>query len=78
MDLQTNQILMMKKGISVALVVVGIIFLIMGVSAMESFQSDVSRFFTGTPTDRALWLLAGGAAATIIGAYGLLSGSKDE
>jgi hypothetical protein len=32
---------------SVALLVVGIVLLIWGVSATESFSSDVSQFFTG-------------------------------
>ncbi len=69
----------MKKGISVALVVVGVTLLFMGVSAMESFNSDVSRFFTGNPTDRSIWLLGSGLAATIVGASGVLMfWSKEE
>jgi len=66
----------MNKGMSVALLAVGIVLIIMGVSASESFSSDVSRFFTGSPTNRAVWLLIGGIAATIVGLFGLLRGSK--
>ena len=59
--------LLMKLAIGVSLLVVGIVLLIMGVSASESFASDVSRFFTGNPTDRAMWLILGGIAAAVAG-----------
>jgi hypothetical protein len=41
--------------------------MIIGINATNSFGSDVSRFFTGSPTDKAIWMLIGGIAATIIG-----------
>ena len=66
----------MNKGMSVALLAVGIVLIIMGVSASESFGSDVSRFFTGSPTDKTVWLLIGGIVAAIVGLFGLLRGSK--
>ena len=66
----------MNKGMSVAFLAVGILLIILGVSASESFNSDVSRFFTGSPTDKTVWLLIGGIAATIVGLFGLLRGSK--
>ena len=62
----------MNKNMSVALLVVGIILLVFGVNAYHSASSDVSRFFTGAPTDKALWLLIGGAAASIAGFLGLV------
>jgi hypothetical protein len=66
----------MNKGMSVALLVVGIVLLIWGVSATESFSSDVSRFFTGSPTNKAVWLLIGGIVGVIVGLFGLLRGPK--
>ena len=66
----------MNKGMSIALLAVGVVLIIMGVSASESFGSDVSRFFTGSPTDKTVWLLIGGIAAAIVGLFGLLRGSK--
>ena len=66
----------MNKGMSVALLAVGVVLIIMGVSASESFGSDVSRFFTGSPTDKTVWLLIGGIVAAIVGLFGLLRGSK--
>ena len=62
----------MNKGISVALLVAGVILLAFGLSAYHSVSSDVSRFFTGAPTDKALWLLIGGLAAGIVGFLGLV------
>ena len=62
----------MKKGIAAALLVVGVILLVLGVNAYHSASSDVSRFFTGTPTDKALWLLIGGVIAGIAGFFGLV------
>jgi hypothetical protein len=66
----------MNKGMSVALLVVGILLIFWGVSATSSFGSDVSRFFTGSPTNKTVWLLAGGIVAAIVGLFGLLRGPK--
>ena len=66
----------MNKSISLAVLVIGIILLIYGISASESIGSDFSRLFTGKPTDETIWLLLGGIVVTAIGAGGLLRGSK--
>lgn len=62
----------MNKGIALALLAGGIVLIIFGISATESFGSEVSRFFTGTPTDKSMWLLIGGIALTVVGAVGSL------
>ena len=62
----------MDKGISVVLFVVGVILLGFGLNAYHSASSDVSRFFTGAPTDKALWLLIGGVIAGVVGLLGLV------
>ena len=41
--------------------------MVVGVNATNSFSSDVSRFFTGSPTDKAVWMLIGGIVATVVG-----------
>jgi hypothetical protein len=66
----------MNKIISLALLIGGIVLIIYGISAADSVGSDVSRFFTGNPTDRTIWLLLGGIVAAAIGAAGLARGSK--
>lgn len=64
----------MNKAVALALLAGGILFIILGVNAAQSFSSDISRFFTGSPTDKAIWMLVGGAAASIVGVVGLWRG----
>jgi hypothetical protein len=66
----------MNRPLSLALLAGGIVALIYGVSAADSIGSSFSRFFTGSPTDRTIWLLIGGTVAVAIGATGLLRTSK--
>ncbi len=58
----------MNRGIGIALLAIGIALLVFGINASESFGSEAKRFFTGTPTDKSMWLLIGGIAATTVGA----------
>ena len=58
----------MNKAIGIALLVVGIVLIIYGYNASDSASSGISRFFTGAPTNKALWLLVGGIGSTIVGA----------
>jgi hypothetical protein len=64
----------MNKLISLAILVIGIVLVIYGVSASKSFSSDFSRFFTGSPTEKTIWMLIGGIVAASIGLVGLLRG----
>ena len=64
----------MNKALSLAILAGGIVLVIYGVAASKSFSSDISRFFTGTPTDKAIWMLLGGIVVAIIGLVGLLRG----
>ena len=57
----------MNKAIGIALLVGGIVLIVLGITAMDSFSSDVSRFFTGSPTDKSVWMLIGGAVAAVTG-----------
>ena len=61
----------MNKLISLALIVGGVILIVFGISAMDSFSSDISRFFTGSPTDKSVWLLIGGGVALLAGISGV-------
>jgi hypothetical protein len=66
----------MSKIVFLALIVGGLVLITMGVSAMDSFSSRVSRFFSGSPTNKAICLLVGGCVATAIGLCGVFIGSK--
>ncbi|MCR4300611.1 MAG: DUF3185 family protein [Sulfuricaulis sp.] len=67
----------MDKTISLAVLAGGILLVIFGVNASNSFSSDISRVFTDAPTDKAIWMLVGGAVVTIIGLAGLVRGSRN-
>ena len=58
----------MEKIIGIALVVFGVVLLGYGMSAADSFSSEVSRFFTGKPTDKSIWMILGGAVSIVVGA----------
>jgi hypothetical protein len=66
----------MNKIVSVALLIGGVVLIIFGVQATDSFSSDVSRFFTGSPTNKAVWMLIGGIVAAIVGLTMTLRSSK--
>ena len=66
----------MNKVISLALLVGGVILIIYGINATNSFGSDVSRFFTGSPTNKAIWMLIGCIVAAGIGLTGMLRGTR--
>ena len=57
----------MNSILSTALIIAGIALLVMGMVAMDSFSSDVSRFFTGTPTDKSVWMFIAGILALVAG-----------
>jgi hypothetical protein len=65
----------MNKALSIALLVGGIVLIVIGVNATKSFSSDVSRFFTGSPTDKAVWMLIGGSVAAVAGLVGVMRGT---
>ena len=57
----------MNKIASLALLIGGVVLIVLGIQATDSFSSDVSRFFTGSPTDKAVWMLIGGIVAAVAG-----------
>ncbi|MCC5841413.1 MAG: DUF3185 family protein [Opitutales bacterium] len=66
----------MNRIIFLGILIVGIILIVLGFSAMDSFSSDVSRFFTGSPTDKSVWLLIGGVLLTMVGVGGTTLGGR--
>ena len=66
----------MNKLFTIALLVGGVVLIMMGVNATNSFNSDVSRFFTGSPTNKAIWMVIGGTVAALIGLVGTLRTRK--
>lgn len=68
----------MNKALSLALLVVGLVLLVMGWNASDSISSEFSELFSGSPSDKAVWLLIGGIAGVIVGGVGLLGGRRSR
>ena len=66
----------MNKILSLVLLAGGIVLIIFGVNASNSIGSDFSRLFTGSPTDKSIWFLIGGIVAALVGAGGLMRGTR--
>jgi Protein of unknown function (DUF3185) len=57
----------MRPILAIGLIVIGIALLIFGIGANDSFQSSMTKLFSGVPSERAQWLLIGGAVAIVVG-----------
>lgn len=66
----------MNKAVSLALLAGGILFLVLGISASNELSSGVSRFFTGSSTDKATWMFVGGFVGIVFGLVGLVRVSR--
>lgn len=66
----------MGRIVGIAMLVVGVVLLGFGFDARDSFSSDVSNTFTGSPTDKAIWLLGLGAFFAITGLGSILFGGR--
>ncbi len=66
----------MSNFVGLAIFALGIVLLVFGLNESQSFSSELSRVFTGNPTDRSVWLIAAGGAAVIGGLVLAISGAK--
>jgi hypothetical protein len=66
----------MNTAFSVAALVGGIVLLVFGYNEYQSAGSEIAKFFTGNPSDRAIWMLTGGAILSVLGLVGLMRGSR--
>jgi hypothetical protein len=57
----------MQTFVGALIVALGFLLVIHGLNASESISSEISRVFTGSPTEKSLWLLAGGSVAVVLG-----------
>ena len=67
---------MNKNTVAVALLVAGLALLLWGYNMSEAFDSKVSRVFSGSPTDKAMWTMIGGGVLAAAGAFQLFMGRK--
>jgi len=66
----------MNKIIFWALIIGGVVLIALGFNATNSFSSHLSRFFSGSPTNKAIWMLIGCFVAAVIGFIGVTRRSK--
>ena len=66
----------MNNIAGLAILALGVVLLVFGFNESHSLSSDVSRTFTGNPTDRSMWLIIGGAVAVIAGIAVALTGRR--
>jgi hypothetical protein len=58
----------MQKLAGFVVLAVGIALLVWGINSSQSLGSDISRLFTGSVTNKAIYLIVGGTIAVIAGA----------
>lgn len=66
----------MNNIVGLAILALGIVLLVFGFNESHSFSSDVSRTFTGNPTNHSMWLIIGGAVAVIAGLSVAVTGRR--
>jgi LPXTG-motif cell wall-anchored protein len=62
----------MYRLFGVAVFILGVVLLVMGISAADSIGSQFSRFFTGNPTDKSIWMMIGGIVCILLGSGGFM------
>jgi hypothetical protein len=66
----------LTRGIGIALLVAGVVFLIMGITATDAPVEKISETLTGKYTDQTIWYIGGGLAAAAAGLFMLIGGGR--
>ena len=62
----------MNSAVGAVLLIVGAALLFFGFKATDSFSSEFTEFFTGAPSNKAIWMIIGGALCAVIGLVSVL------
>lgn len=65
-----------QRIFGIALLALGVVLLVIGMSASHSMADQVSNMFTGRFTDNTTWYIVGGIVTGIAGLSMLLFGSR--
>jgi capsule polysaccharide export protein KpsE/RkpR len=66
----------MRNPLGIIVIIAGIVLLVYGISASDSFSSHVSKAVNGAPSDKALWLIVSGILVAGVGAFLTWRGSS--
>jgi hypothetical protein len=66
----------MNRALGLACLIGGIVLLVFGLQASNSFTSNVSKTFTGNPTNNSMWMIIGGIVIAIFGLIMTLRGGS--
>lgn len=61
----------MNKNVSIVLLVIGVVLLVLGLQEFGAFGSRISRALGRGPSERAWFLMIGGAVCTVFGGMGI-------
>jgi hypothetical protein len=67
----------MTKVPSIAFLSIGILLLVYGLDAANSFSSSVSQAVSGTPTDKSIWVIVIGLIGILSGGFGIFFRKTD-
>lgn len=57
----------LRRVVGIALLIGGLVLVAFGMDASQSFASEMSEAFTGSPSDRSVWMLVSGSIAAVAG-----------
>lgn len=61
----------MNRNVGIVLLVIGIVLLVLGLQEFGAFGSRISRALGRGPSERAWFLMIGGAVCTVFGSMGV-------
>jgi hypothetical protein len=68
----------MQRIMGIVLLVVGVVFLIIGMNASHSAADQLSKTFTGRFTQQTAWCVFGGGTAALLGLLVVVFGARSK
>lgn len=57
------------QAAGIVLIVLGVGLLIFGAMEADGLGAQMQEFFTGSPPDRVIWMMIGGAVSVVLGLF---------
>lgn len=57
----------MPRILGIALLIVGVLLVFWGLNEADSLGSEISEFFGGSPSNKAIWLIVLGVISSVVG-----------